>query len=185
LAKVATKVLNDLNAVRVSDLRDKNMASVAPDDVVDISVTKDTYAVPTPGAKQPIPTAPISEVQFELRRTPPRPQGPLSTRPAAPTPEWQFVNDPNDLVDSAKVAQFLAQFNPLRADAYLPEIPNNPIGSKYTFVLTTHSKKYSLELRLNADPGAMSVAVYEGLPFLYKPAFLDALVADLRQGVEP
>jgi hypothetical protein len=182
LAKVAASVMNNLTVLRVSDMRDLTLVSVAPQDVVGITVIKGTYVVPAAGAQQTAPAAPVSEDVTALRRTPPQALGPSTTRvTAAAGSEWQFVNDPKSQVDDSKVQALLAYFFPLRATAYYATPPNIAMQWKYTVVLTTASNQYRLEIELPSD-GGPGVGFYNGLAFQYKPVFLDAVAADFHLG---
>jgi hypothetical protein len=182
-AKVAPELVTGLQRMNVAALRDRTLATIAPEQVTAIQITADTFALPAPGSNQPAPKAPLSEVVTNLIRPPAPVQGPFVTRPSVAAAEWQFAGDAKSEVDEAKVHKLLALLNPLRADSFLTEAPTGPIEKKYKLVLTTAAGQTEIDVQAPSgdEPG---FGIYNQLMFQVSRTLQAALAADYHQGAD-
>jgi hypothetical protein len=169
-AKIAKETLDGMEKPAL-DLRDKNVVSIAPEDVKLISVRKETWPAPTtqPASRpagQPAPSiAPSSTklVVLGLRPVPKPPElGPPvptsrpatepttmaaatqpSTQPVEQLSIWQFEspNERKTQVDDSKVTTLLGKLQPLQADKYLEKAPDAPPLERYTVVISSAAGK--------------------------------------------
>ncbi len=177
-AKVSSTVVDGLAGTTVLAMRDRRLASIAPDSVTDIRITTSTYPVSEPGSAQPVSSAPIEQVVTELRRSAMPAQGP-STHPSRPFAEWQFVTQPAGPVDVSKVEAFLAAFQPLRAENFI-DAATGPLLKKYSIVLTTSSRQFQLDVEMRSGSDQAD-ATFNGLVFLVSGELQDALMGDFHQ----
>ncbi|HEX4055215.1 MAG TPA: DUF4340 domain-containing protein [Tepidisphaeraceae bacterium] len=197
VAKIASSVLDDLKKTPL-DLRDKEVATILPEDVTQISLVKQMYSTPTTQSAQRPPEATQVVVLARRPKEAPKPLGPAapsklkagarpSTEPAtepakAPQSAWVF-NVPADKtrqVDDSKVDTLLGKFNPLKADKYLETAPDSAAMEKYIVSLETKGATYHFEF-VRPTNGGTPYGIYDDLAFEVATPVVDALDADFQK----
>jgi hypothetical protein len=205
-AKIAGSALDTFKKAPL-DLRDKDVATILPDDVTRISLVKEVYPPsPTTQATHPTAARPDATQVVLLARRPreaPQPLGPaapakLKSGGARPTTEpatevsppatqparsaWIFTMpaQKDQAVDDSKVDTLLAKFNPLRADKYLEKAPDSPVQERYIISLQAKGQMYHVEI-IRPAGGQTAYANYNDLTFEVPAPMLEALDADFHK----
>jgi Domain of unknown function (DUF4340) len=197
IAKIVKTSLDDLTKSPL-DLRDRNVVSVTPADVTQISIVKSAYP-PLSSAQSTQPSAisantrPMSTHVVVLARRPKTAAvlgpSPATSQPTtSPTTQatksaWMFniPSEPDSAVDDSKMDTLLSKFSPLHADKYLEKAPVEAVDVRFIVTLqTTSTNKYHIEIVKPAG-GQSDYAVCNGLVFEIPTAMVDALDTDFHK----
>jgi hypothetical protein len=149
-----------LDSLRKSplDLRDRSVLAIDPQQVTKITINTQ---LPATGKPMPRPTSHQSIVIERVKRIPATTQA--STRPVVAPSKWKLVGGAD--ADDLKIAQLLAELNPLRVVKYLPTMPaTTKPTSTYTITIETADASYELRL-LDAGGEEPLIGSYNGLTF--------------------
>lgn len=187
---------NDMSYFMVTpdEVRDRNIFSLIPANVTQISILKETYPTLPPGQKS-APGAlfvPLSSQHTVLQRRPQTPAqlGPklsgATTQPATQPTDlgsvWQIADDPKP-VDDSKVDALLAAFKSLRATTYDSAPPAGSPSVRYVIRFTLASGS-PVDLTIVKTPDSSNpVGFFNGLVFELSSDLLDTLDADLHKPV--
>lgn len=196
VAKIASSALDDLKKTPL-DLRDKDVATILPEDVTQISLVKEMYSTPTTQSAQRRPEATQVVVLARRPKEAAQPLGPAAplkskagarpstgsaTEPAQPQSVWVFTipADKTQQVDDSKVDTLLGKLNPLKADKYLEKAPDSPALERYIISLETKGRKYHVEF-VRPTNGQTPYGIYNDLTFEIATPVVDALDADFHK----
>jgi Domain of unknown function (DUF4340) len=205
LARVPQSTMDDILKSSL-DLRDRDVLSVVPDSIKELSIVKTT-----PPTTQPVALPPIIH-QIVLLRRPPQ-KASLLAGPPAPTtrpatePTTQAATEPatqpavastqpapaqwlvistrvHHEADDAKVTAALDDFNPLHVDQYLAAPPASTSGQTTYLVTLTPSKGKPMQIFFS-DPGVASgqspTGSYDGVNFNVPRSVVNDLSADFQK----
>ncbi len=196
VAKIAGSSLDGLRKIPL-DLRDKDVVTILPDDVQEISLVKETYSATTATTQSSLLPKPQTQA-IALARRPkelPQPLGPAlpsnlnagarpTTGPATQAVQsiWMFAepDKKGQQVDDSKVSAVLEKFNPLRADKYLEKRPSSAPQQTYVVSFVTKGQRLEVEFVRPAN-GQSAYGVYDDLNFEIPTTLLDALDADFHK----
>jgi hypothetical protein len=155
------------------DLRDRGVVSIDPQ-----QVKKITIAVQSAATIKPPRAASNQTIIMERAKRMMPATTQASTKPAAAPTKWKLVGGAD--ADDLKIAQLLAELNPLRVTKYLQSTPTTRPSATYTITIETADATHELRL-IDAGGEEPLFGSYNGLSFEAPRSLVQRLSGDFSK----